>query len=125
MHNAQTRRHATTLADGQSPSLTAIVGVTPMARLYRNLLASDIDRSAREQIAGLIVLDRHFLHSYCFGMKVLGHLDDLGTIIQAQRIVKVVVTKPLSEEESTHLRELCTSHNLRLVDFGCHETPIA
>ena len=95
-----------------------------MARLYRNLLAADIDRSAREQIAGLIVLDRHFLHSYCFGMKVLGHLDDLGTIIQAQRIAKVVVTKPLSEEESAHLRELCASQNLRLVDFGCHETTI-
>lgn len=39
--NDQIRRHA--LADGEKPVRTLLIGVTPMARLYRNLLASDIE----------------------------------------------------------------------------------
>ncbi len=121
--NAQIRRHANvSLADGAKPVLTLIVGVTPMARLYRNLLASDMERAAREEIVGIVALDRHFVHSYCYGMRVLGYMDDLEYIVEHYKIGKIVVTRNLSETEIQLLRGNCRKFKAILTSFSCQET---
>ncbi len=122
--NAQIRRHANTSADAASPVVTALVGVTLMVRLYRNLRVTDIERAANEKIAGIIVEDRHFLHSYCFGMKVLGHLDDLEAIVTENHINKLVITRDLEPQQREILSQFCQTHNIPLSELSCGEQPI-
>lgn len=120
--NDQIRRHAREqLDDGAEPLRTIIVGVTPMARLYRNLLTSDIERAAREEIIGLVCFDRHFLHSYCYGMKVLGRINDLEFIVEHYRVGKIVVTREMPEELLGKCTAVCRGQGVRMASFGCVE----
>ena len=123
--NAQIRRHAKApVADGAKPVLTVIVGVTPMARLYRNLLVADMGRAAREEIVGLVALDRHFVHSYCYGMKVLGPLDYIDSVIGDMHVGKVVLAVPLNLQKRMELQSLCKERKIELVEFNCSENSL-
>ena len=120
--NAQIRRHA--LADGERPVRTLLIGVTPMARLYRNLLASDIERAGREEIVGLLALDARFVHSYCFGMKVLGTVNDLERIAKVHEIGKVLVTTEVGGEWMNSVQRECKDIGVQLQRFKCIEERI-
>ena len=117
--NSQIRRHAKAIQDDKDRVITAIVGVTQMTRLYRNLLATDIERSDREQVLGLIVTDQHFLNSYCFGMKVLGHIDDAGKIVKSMGINRLVLAKELGDEKKEELASLCSERGIQLSQMVC------
>ncbi len=120
--NAQMRRHAAIpAADDAKPVLTLIVGVTPLARLYRNLLSADMERAAREEIVGLIDQDHRFVHSYCYGMRVLGRLDDLEYVIEHDHVKKIVLTQSLSEPETQLIQDTCQKFNVTLTTFNYQE----
>ncbi|MBR0460103.1 MAG: hypothetical protein IJJ26_12775 [Victivallales bacterium] len=123
--NAQIRRHANTTTDTATPVVTALIGVTPMARLYRNLLSTDIERAANENIAGLIVEDRHFLHSYCFGIKVLGAIDNLKDIVAENHINKLVITRNLAASHLQTIIQFSQSHGIPLTELSCREVPVS
>lgn len=95
-----------------------------MARLYRNPLASDMERAAREEIVGIIALDRHFVHSYCYGMRVLGYIDDLEYIVEHYKIGKIVVTRNLPDEEHNNCHVFCIAKKITLSSFVCGENII-
>ena len=123
--NTQIRRHAKApVADGMKPVLTVIIGVTPLARFYRNLLVADMGRASREEIVGLVALDRHFVHSYCYGMKVLGHFDNLEYLMEHHHVGKIVLTQNLPEPEMQLLKDNCRKFNAVLTIFNYHETTL-
>ena len=125
IRNSQIRRHATVLTEGVLPIRTVLVGVTPMARLYRNLLASDLERAGNEQIVGLIALDSRFIHSYCYGMKVLGTPNDLARIVQLDQINKAVLTLDCDDEQLAKLNEAFSAQGIQLVRYKCVEESTA
>ncbi|OQC16052.1 MAG: putative undecaprenyl-phosphate N-acetylglucosaminyl 1-phosphate transferase [Lentisphaerae bacterium ADurb.Bin082] len=120
--NDQIRRHA--LADGEKPVRTLLIGVTPMSRLYRNLLASDIERAGREEIVGLLALDARFVHSYCFGMKVLGTVNDLERVAKEHEIGKVLMTTDVGKEWMNSVQCECRNIGVQLQRFKCTEERI-
>ena len=117
IRNSQIRRHATLLIEEALPIRTALVGVTPMARLYRNLLAGDLERAEHEEIVGLIALDPRFIHSYCYGMKVLGTPNDLPRIMERYHINKAVLTRDCDEEQLAKLNEAFFAQGIQLVRY--------
>ena len=45
------------------------------------------------------VQDALFVHSYCYGIKALGTIDELGSIVEYYHVGKVVVTEDMPERE--------------------------
>jgi len=98
-----------------------LLGVSPLTRFYRNLLMSDMERAASEKIIGLVVFNKTFLHSYCFGMKVLGDAEHLAEIARETKATKVVLTKTLAPEDVDALKQLCQEHHLEFYEFSYSE----
>ena len=122
IRNSQISKHVNlSQADGASPVRTLLVGVTPMARLYRNLLASDIERAGCEEIVGLLAPDARFMHSYCFGMKVLGTPANLPQIAAKHQISKVVLTMEPDSDWLATLQQDCQANGIALSRFRCEE----
>jgi len=122
--NTQIKRHVQSQPDDCKLVLTAIVGVTPLARLYRNLLDSDLERAGQERIVGLIDQDHRFVHSYCYSMRVLGHLNDLEYVIEHDHIGKIILTQRLPEKETQLIQDTCRKHNVALTTFNYQEKTI-
>ena len=118
--NAQIRRHAA-FSEEADNVLTVIVGVTPLARLYRNQLAYDLRRAEHEQIIGLVDQDHRFVHSYCYGMKVLGHFDNLEYLMENYHVGKIVLTQNLPEAEMQLIKDNCRKFNAVLTIFNYQE----
>ena len=124
IRNSQIRRHATVLIEEALPIRTALVGVTPMARLYRNQLAGDLERAEHEEIVGIIALDPRFIHSYCYGMKVLGTPKDLPRIMKRDNINKAVLTLDCDDEQLAKITEAFAAQGIKLVRFKCVEEAV-
>ena len=120
--NTQIRRHVKSQTDDGKLVLSAIIGITPIARLYRNQLATDLEHAGRERIVGLVAQDHHFVHSYCYGMQVLGRLDSLEYIIEHNKIGKIILTQDLPETETQFVQDTCRKMNVALTTFDCQET---
>ena len=104
---------------------TLLIGVTPLTRFYRNHLLSDIELAGTEHLVGIVSGTHGFQHSYCFGLKVLGKLEDLESIINEKRIGKVVLTEELPPAELETLRQVCRRLAIPLARFQCSETGIS
>ena len=73
---------------------------------------------------GLISLDARFVHSYCFGMKVMGTVNDLDRIVKEQEIGKVVVTIVDDGEWIHSAAHQCRNIGVQLLRFKCAEERI-
>ena len=96
-----------------------------MTRFYRNRLFSNIEAAGSEQLVGIIAQEPGYLHSYCFGMKVLGTKEDLERIVQENHINKIVLTIALPLQEHGDLRAFCKERNLQLTEFVCQEVVVS
>ncbi|MBQ9366603.1 MAG: hypothetical protein IJT83_02390 [Victivallales bacterium] len=120
--NWQAQRFSSTKLDKvNSPRKvrTLLYGVSPLTRFYRNRVLSDIEHAGDEELVGIVAIERRFLHSYCFGLKVVGTIDDLGRIVALRHINKIVLTKLPPENELERLKEICQKNNLDLQQFTC------
>ena len=77
-----------------------------------------------EEVEGIIAQDRRFLHSYCFGMKVIGTLEDAESIILSRNIAKVVVTANLPDDFKARLKQICLDNGIGLFSFYACEDPV-
>ena len=120
LRNWQATRFSTTsLNNAPNRTRTLLYGVSPLTRFYRNRLLSSIEKAGDEELVGIIAIERRFLHSYCFGLKVMGTIDDLGRIVALRHINKIVITKLPPEEELERLKAFCQKNNLNLQQFTC------
>ena len=122
LRNWQSQRFSSTTLDKDNSShkiRTLLYGVSPLTRFYRNRLLSDIEKAGNEELVGIIAIERRFLHSYCFGLKVVGTIDDLGRIVTLRHINKIVVTKLPPMDELERLKSFCQKNNLELQQFTC------
>ena len=124
LRNSVARRASASELNDTSKTRTLLYGVTPMTRFYRNRLFSNIEMAGSEQLVGVIAQESGYLHSYCFGMKVLGTKEDLERIVQEKNINKLVLTIDLLPTERLELQDFCREHSLQFTEFGCHETTI-
>ena len=105
----------------EHPKATAIFGIVPESRLYRNRLNNNVEVAEKEEIVGLIAHDRHFRHGYCYGMKVLGNVDDLAFIHAKYHLSKLVVARDTTEYESQLMKEFCDNNGIELHSFLVEE----
>ncbi len=108
------RRNNGPLPQDHPTVTTVIVGITPLSRYYRDQLSTSFRRSEAERILGLATTDRRYTNSFCYGMKVLGTLNDLEALYSRKPFQKVVVTSPLKPDATTALHHFCDAHNVRL-----------
>ena len=57
-------------------------------------------------------------------MKVLGHSNELESIVGDNRISKLVIVASPSESAMVEMRAFCHDRSLRLTVFGVRETPL-
>ncbi len=115
LRGAAVRRHLrSALSSDTSCSRTLLFGITPMTRLYRNNVISDIDRAGREQLIGIVARDRLFRHTNCFGLPVIGSLDDLEMIYAHTPFDKLVLTLSPTSTECSRLADFASSRGIRL-----------
>ena len=117
LRGAAIRRHirsALTGDGGATCSRTLLFGITPMTRLYRNSVTSDIERATREQLIGIVSRDRLYRHTNCYGLPVIGSLDDLELIHRRYSFDKLVLTLPPTSRECVRLREFASARGIRL-----------
>jgi len=124
LRNSAARRTSTSALNDTGKIRTALYGITPMTRFYRNRLLSNLDAAGAEQLVGIIAQEPGYLHSQCFGMKVLGMADDLERIVRETHVNKLVLTIALPPEKQLAIHAFCVEKNLRLTEFGCHENII-
>ena len=125
LRNSAARRFSISRLNDTSNIRTVLYGVTPMTRFYRNRLFSNIEAAGSEQLVGIIAQEPGYLHSYCFGMKVLGTKEDLERIVQENHINKIVLTIALPLQEHGDLRAFCKERNLQLTEFVCQEVVVS
>ena len=115
LRGAAVRRHLrSALSSDTSCSRTLLFGITPMTRPYRNNVISDIDRAGREQLIGIVARDRLFRHTNCFGLPVIGSLDDLEIIYAHTPFDKLVLTLSPTPTERSRLADFASSRCIRL-----------
>lgn len=68
---------------------------------------------------GLISLDARFVHSYCFGMKVLGTVNDLRRLVGEHQIGKVLVTTAGTGVWVNNIQHECRDIGVQLQRFKC------
>ncbi len=124
LRNWQVSKFGTSNLNCVPKTRTLLVGVTPLTRFYRNYLLSDIEHAGSEHLVGIVTGAHGFQHSYCFGLKVLGKLDDLESIIQEKSIGRVVLTEELPPAELDSIRQTCLAHNVPLARFQCKESAV-
>ena len=124
LRNSVARRSSASRLNDTSKIHTLIYGVSPITRFYRNHLFNNIEAAGSEQLVGIIAQTSDYLHSYCFGMKVLGTREDLKRIIDEKHINKLVLTIPLSLQERQTLQSFCQKKKLSLTEFSCQETSV-
>ena len=120
------KKHATDkMSENTQIRNVAILGVTPEARLYRNKLNTDFAGQYQENLLGLICYDHRFRSGYCYGMKVLGDLDDLKEVHKKLTVAKIVVTTKLEDNDKSKLIEFATANQIELVNLQTTSTPFA
>ena len=124
IRNWQARRFGSSSLNKTTAVRSIIVGITPLTRFYRNRLLSNIEQAGHEQIVGILAQDRHFLHSYCFGMKVTGTLDDAERVIPESGATRVVVTAPIPDNFKERLQKICLDNGIALYSFYAVEEPV-
>ena len=117
LRNWQVRRFGTSRMNNSAKIRTLLIGVSPLARFYRNRLLSDIERAGSEQLIGIVVMESRFLHSYCFGMKVLGTIDRLEEVFDKHTFDKIVITGECPDHVVDILKTFCKEHHLTLQRF--------
>ncbi len=125
LRNWQVRKFGASNLNCAPKIRTLLVGVTPLTRFYRNYLLSDIEHAGSEHLVGIVTGAHGFQHSYCFGLKVLGRLDDLESIIQEMSIGRVVLTEELPPAALDSIRQTCLAHNIPLARFQCKESAVS
>ncbi|GEM_PF-457185 len=101
---------------------TILWGISPVARFYRDVLLSDITRAGQEQLIGILARQRRFCHSYVYGLKVLGTIDELEAIYAKTPFQNLVLTLTPEAEELRKFREFCQAHGVTLKNFSVSET---
>ena len=124
LRNSAARRFSASGLSDTETTRTVLYGVTPMTRFYRNRLFSDIEAAGTERLVGIIAQESGYLHSYCFGLKVLGIKEDLERVVEENHINKIVLTIPLPPQERLDLKAFCQDKNLQLTEFACQEAII-
>ncbi len=124
IRNWQASSFGSSALNRTSSERSLIVGITPLTRFYRNRLLSDIEQAGQEQIVGVLAQDRRFLHSYCFGMKVTGTIEDAERIIPSCGATRVVVTASLPDEFKERLQRICLENGIGLFSFYVCEDPV-
>ena len=82
---ALVRQHVSATYANTTPNIvTLLCGICPQGRMYVNSVMIDIGRAGRENIIGFINRDKRYSHSYCYGLRVLGTLQDLELIHEKQ-----------------------------------------
>lgn len=119
--NAQSNRLNKTSDASISATRTLLVGVTSMTRLYRNQVLASTERSANEQIVGIAVLNKYYLNSYCYGIRVLGDIDHLAKIIDDMNVTKIVLVQELPKDELIPIKNIANAKNIKLTLFLCRE----
>ena len=106
-----------------TPDITTLLcGICPQGRMYVNAVMIDIGRAGRENIIGFIDRDKRYSHSYCYGLRVLGTLEDLEHIHEKHHLGKIVVCADnFQPEERQKLMEFCKNHNIHLTQYRCTE----
>ena len=90
--------------------------------MYVNSVMIDIGRAGRENIIGFIDRDKRYSHSYCYGLRVLGTLQDLELIHEKHRLGKIVVCLDnFQPKERNELLTFCKKHDIRLTQYRCTE----
>ena len=117
------RQHVTASYADKGPVITTLLcGICPQGRMYVDSVAIDIDRAGQEKIIGFIDHDPRFSHSYCYGLRVLGTLQDLENIHKRYKLGKIVVCNdnllPLERDE---LVKFCKENNILLSHYRCLE----
>ena len=120
---ALVRQHVSaTYADTTPNIVTLLCGICPQGRMYVNSVMIDIGRAGRENIIGFITCDKRYSHSYCYGLRVLGTLEDLAQIHEKHRLGKIVVCADnFQPQEREKLMEFCKKHDIRLTQYRCTE----
>ncbi|MBR4369553.1 MAG: hypothetical protein IKS92_00785, partial [Victivallales bacterium] len=61
-------------------------------------------------------------HSYCYGLRVLGTLEDLAQIHAKHHLGKIVVcADSFQPQERDTLLNFCKTHDIRLTRYRCTE----
>ena len=103
---------------------TVIVGISPVARFYRDSLFSHVERAGHEQLLGIIDQQRRFCHSYVYGMKVLGTSEDLEALYQKKPFQKIIVTLPPTAGQLSRLQDFAHAHAISLTLFTVSENGV-
>ena len=122
LRNWQSQRFSSSKLDKDNSShktRTLLYGVSPLTRFYRNRVLGNIEKAGDEELVGIIAMEKRFLHSYCFGLKVVGTIEDLGRIVAMRHINKIVITKMPKDDELERLKDICQKNNLELQQFTC------
>ena len=119
MRIALIRQHVTSSYADKSPIITTLLcGICPQGRMYVDSIAIDIDRAGREKIIGFVDRDPRFSHSYCYGLRVLGTLQDLENIHKKHQIGKIVVCADnLQQKDKDALLNFCREKHIHLSQF--------
>ena len=117
------KQHVNASYSNTTPDITTLLcGICPQGRMYVNSVAIDIDRAGRENIIGFIDRNPHFSHSYCYGLRVLGTLEDLEQIHEKHKLGKIVVCSDnFQHEERAELLKFCRKHGILLKEYRCNE----
>ena len=115
------RRNSSRLAQRRTAVSTVLFGITPLARLYRDRLAASFRESEDERILGLVTGDRRYVHSYCYGMKVLATTGSLEELFARHPFHRLVLTAEPSPGEYDQLRSFADAHNIRMVRLSLKE----
>ena len=120
---ALVRQHVSATYANTTPNIvTLLCGICPQGRMYVNSVMIDIGRAGRENIIGFITCDKRYSHSYCYGLRVLGTLEDLAQIHEKHRLGKIVVcADSFQPQERDTLLNFCKTHDIRLTRYRCTE----
>jgi UDP-GlcNAc:undecaprenyl-phosphate GlcNAc-1-phosphate transferase len=117
------RQHVNASYANTTPDITTLLcGICPQGRMYVNSVMVDIGRAGRENIIGFISNDQRFSHSYCYGLRVLGTVQDLAQIHEDHHLGKIVICSDnLKPQERDELVAFCQKHGIILKQYRCIE----
>jgi UDP-GlcNAc:undecaprenyl-phosphate GlcNAc-1-phosphate transferase len=117
------KQHVTAHYADKAPIITTLLyGICQEGRMYVKAATIDIDRACREKIIGFIDRNPRYSHSFCYGLRVLGTLQELAKIHEKHQVGKIVVcTDNLLPQERDELVKFCHDNNIRLSHYRCRE----
>ena len=117
------KQHASASYADKTPVITTLLcGICPEGRMYVNAATINIDRACREKIIGFIDRNPRYSHSFCYGLRVLGTLQDLAKIHKKHQLGKIVVCMDnLQQQERDELVKFCKNNKILLSHYRCAE----